>query len=123
VDLPLIIEVYSKEAREPLVEKALKNVGLENKSDRKPSEVSGGEKRRISLARCLVKSPKIIFVDEPTSNLDSVTASAMLQLLKELNEKGATIILSTHDPLVTEIFNNIIYLRDGLIQKGLKIKY
>jgi putative ABC transport system ATP-binding protein len=123
VELPLIIEGYSKEAREPLVEKALKNVGLENKSDRKPSEVSGGEKRRISLARCLVKSPKIIFVDEPTSNLDSVTASAMLQLLKELNEKGATIILSTHDPLVTEIFNNIIYLRDGLIQKGLKIKY
>lgn len=123
VELPLIIEGYSKEAREPLVEKALKNVGLENKSDRKPSEVSGGERRRISLARCLVKSPKIIFVDEPTSNLDSVTASAMLQLLKELNEKGATIILSTHDPLVTEIFNNIIYLRDGLIQKGLKIKY
>lgn len=123
VELPLIIEGYSKEAREPLVEKALKNVGLENKSDRKPSEVSGGERRRISLARCLVKSPKIIFVDEPTSNLDSVTASAMLQLLKELNEKGATIILSTHDPLVAEIFNNIIYLRDGLIQKGLKIKY
>jgi putative ABC transport system ATP-binding protein len=119
VELPLIIEGYSKEAREPLVEKALKNVGLENKSDRKPSEVSGGERRRISLARCLVKSPKIIFVDEPTSNLDSVTASAMLQLLKELNEKGATIILSTHDPLVTENFHKVIYLRDGSIQKSI----
>lgn len=117
VELPLIMEGYSKGAREALIQKALRDVGLESKADRKPSEVSGGERRRISLARCLVKSPKILFADEPTSNLDSDTALSMIGLLKELNERGTTIILSTHDPLIAENFPNVVYLRDGSVQK------
>jgi len=117
VELPLIIEGYPRREREALVEEALKDLGLRSEGDRRPSEVSGGERRRISLARCLVKSPRILFADEPTSNLDSGTALEVIHLLKELNRRGATIVISTHDPLIAEEFRNVIYLRDGSIQK------
>jgi putative ABC transport system ATP-binding protein len=115
VELPLIIEGYRKDAREKLVRKALDDVGLVTQEDRRPSEVSGGERRRISLARALVKSPKILFLDEPTSNLDTHTASTIVDLLRSLNSTGATIVLSTHDYLAAKHFSKTIRLTDGRV--------
>jgi len=116
VELPLIIEGYPRRRRVEFVERALEAVGLKDMKTRRPMEVSGGERRRISLARCLAKRPEILFADEPTSNLDTKTASAMLDLLKQANSQGATIILSTHDPLIAKQVGNIIYMRDGKLQ-------
>lgn len=113
VELPLIIEGYSRKLRVKLVETALESVGLKSKKARRPMEVSGGERRRISLARCLVKRPMILFLDEPTSNLDTDTALTMLDILKQLNGHGATLILSSHDPLIAKRVGNITYIRDG----------
>ena len=115
VELPLIIEGYPKKLREKLVKGAIEAVGLKNMEKRKPMEVSGGERRRISLARCLAKKPKILFADEPTSNLDTDTATIMLNLLKQVNREGVTIILSTHDPLIAKKVDRILYIRDGTL--------
>jgi putative ABC transport system ATP-binding protein len=115
VELPLIIEGYRKDAREKLVRKALDDVGLTTQEDRRPREVSGGERRRISLARALVKSPRILFLDEPTSNLDTLTAATIIELLRSLNRRGTTIVLSTHDYLAVKHFNNTVRLTDGRV--------
>lgn len=117
VELPLIIDGYPKRVRVEAVERALEAVGLREMASRRPMEVSGGERRRISLARCLTRSPEVIFADEPTSNLDTETAEAMLNLLKKANEDGSTLILSTHDPRIAKLVGNIIFMRDGKIQK------
>lgn len=115
VELPLLIEGYPKKMREKPVTRALEAVGLRKVEARKPVEVSGGERRRISLARCLVKTPEILFLDEPTSNLDTHTALTMLDIIKQLNNQGATIIFSSHDPLIAKHVGNIIYIRDGTL--------
>jgi len=115
VELPLLIEGYPKKMREKPVTRALEAVGLRKVEARKPMEVSGGERRRISLARCLVKTPEILFLDEPTSNLDTHTALTMLDIIKQLNNQGATIIFSSHDPLIAKHVGNIIYIRDGTL--------
>lgn len=118
VELPLIIEGYPRELSVKLVERALESVGLKGEKTRRPIEVSGGERRRISLARCLVKRPEILFLDEPTSNLDTDTASTMLDILRQLNGRGGTLILSTHDPLIAKHVGNITYIRDGRLRLG-----
>ena len=117
VELPMIIEGYPKRIRVEAVERALEAVGLGGMASRRPMEVSGGERRRISLARCLTRSPEVIFADEPTSNLDTETAEAMLNLLKGVNEDGSTIILSTHDPRIAKLIGNIVNIRDGILQR------
>lgn len=116
VELPLIIERHPRKLRVKLVERALEAVDLKGMKTRRPMEVSGGERRRISLARCLVKRPKILFLDEPTSNLDTDTALTMLDIMKQLNGQGATIILSTHDPLIAKHVGNVTYIRDGTLR-------
>ncbi len=116
VELPLVIEGASGKERSEAAMRALESVGLAGKEDRRPDEVSGGERRRASLARCLTREPKILFADEPTSNLDSNTAHSIVETLRALNKGGATIILSTHDQRVAEQTGNTIYIRDGAIQ-------
>ena len=115
VELPLIIEGYPKKLRAELVEKSLEAVGLKKLETRKPMEVSGGERRKISLARCLAKKPRILFADEPTSNMDTDTALAMINLLKQINNEGTTIIFSTHDPLIAQQIDTIVHIRDGTL--------
>jgi len=80
---------------------------------RRPGEVSGGERRRISLARSLVNGCRILFVDEPTSNLDSTTAGTILDMLRQLNKLGLTIVAATHDPLVAQRADESVKMRDG----------
>ncbi|ADL11921.1 ABC transporter ATP-binding protein [Acetohalobium arabaticum] len=93
-------------------------VGLGDLADRQPNELSGGQKQRVSIARALVKEPKLVLADEPTANLDSETSQDVLKVMVEMNKKlDTTFIFSTHDPLVMDYAQRLIKLRDGEIVK------
>ena len=99
----------------------LDKVGLSNRISHAPSELSGGQQQRVAIARALVNNPSIIFADEPTGNLDSQTGDDVMNLFKELNSQGQTIILITHEEDVARRSKRIINIRDGLIESDLKI--
>ena len=99
----------------------LKKVGLSNRITHSPSELSGGQQQRVAIARALVNKPSIIFADEPTGNLDSQTGDDVMNLFKELNNQGQTIILITHEEDIARQSKRIINIRDGLIESDLKI--
>jgi putative ABC transport system ATP-binding protein len=95
---------------------ALEKVGLGDKLDRVPDQLSGGEKQRVAVARAIAKKPKILFADEPCANLDTNTSEQVLEVLKVLNKKfGQTIVMVTHEPWHTKYVSRIIKLKDGLI--------
>ena len=118
VELPLMIDGVKEKERRVLALQALEAVGLNGVEDRSPEEVSGGERRRVSLARALVGNPKIIFLDEPTSNLDVDSVISIIKLIFRLNKIGITIITATHDLLVAESFKKIIYIRNGTLSRS-----
>lgn len=96
----------------------LAKVGLDGLEDRKPNELSGGQKQRVAIARALVKEPKLVLADEPTANLDSETATGVLETMLEMNrELKTTFIFSTHDPMVMDYALRLIEIRDGRISK------
>ena len=94
----------------------LELVGLSDRSDHTPSELSGGQQQRVAIARALVNKPSIIFADEPTGNLDSKTGQDVMNLLKNLNNNGQTIIIITHEDNIASQSNRIIKIKDGLIE-------
>ena len=99
-----------------IVPQALKIVGLADKTDRYPQEISGGEKQRVVIARALVHRPKIIVADEPTGNLDALNTREIIDLLKKINEFGTTIVLVTHDrEVVNELRRRVITLDEGMV--------
>jgi putative ABC transport system ATP-binding protein len=104
------LEIYNKKCIE-----LLKTVGLEDRIDHKPSELSGGQQQRVAIARSLANNPEIILGDEPTGALDSKSSKEIIELLKNLNKSGKTIIIITHDPNVAKHANRIITLKDGKI--------
>ena len=116
IELPLILlDMPAGEKKEKVVN-ILKEVGLEEFINRRPNEMSGGQQQRVAIARALVKNPSMVLADEPTANLDSTTATEILGLMKELNEKLRTMfIFSTHDFLVMDFASRLIKLRDGKI--------
>ena len=99
----------------------LDKVGLTDRINHAPSELSGGQQQRVAIARALVNKPSIIFADEPTGNLDSQTGTDVMNLFKELNDQGQTIILITHEEDIAMQSNRIINIRDGLIESDLRI--
>lgn len=108
----------SRKEKERKILEILELVGLRDKKDIKPLELSGGEQQRVSIARALVKDPDFVLADEPTANLDSETGTNIVNLMKELNEKkGVTFIFSTHDPLIMQYARRVIRLRDGRIEE------
>ncbi|MGZ5325697.1 MAG: ABC transporter ATP-binding protein [Solirubrobacterales bacterium] len=99
----------------------LERVGLSKRADHLPSELSGGEQQRVSIARALLMEPKLVLADEPTGNLDSGSEAQVLDLLKELNRKeGHTIVLVTHDPAAASIAGRVVFLRDGRVERESK---
>ncbi len=118
VEFPLILkgDMNHKE-RKPLVEEILTDVGLKDLMRRKPSEMSGGQQQRVSVARALVKKPRLVLADEPTANLDSKNGKEILDLMLQMNQKThTTFIFSTHDKMVMDFAKRIIQLRDGKIE-------
>jgi len=117
VELPMIYSGVSGKQRRERAMHALTLVGLENRSKHRPSQLSGGQQQRVAIARALVNSPKIIFADEPTGNLDSHTGEAILTLFRNLSKEGRTIILVTHDPEIAAVTPRRIEIRDGKISE------
>ena len=116
IALKLRYKNLSKKEREKKILSILQAVGLSDKRDMKPLELSGGEQQRVSIARALVKDPEFVLADEPTANLDSETGKSIVELMRKLNaEKGVTFVFSTHDPLIVEHAKRIIKLRDGKV--------
>jgi len=117
----LIGKLSEKEMREKVF-KILTEVGLKGLENRRPNELSGGEKQRVAIARALVKKPKIILADEPTANLDSETAQDVIQNMVKMNQElGTTFIFSTHDPQIMEYARRLINLKDGMISVDKKV--
>jgi len=96
--------------------KILDEVGLKGLENRRPNELSGGEKQRVAIARALVKEPKLVLADEPTANLDSKNAADVVDIMRKMNkELKTTFIFSTHDPMVMKYARRLINLKDGMI--------
>ena len=113
VELPLLLaRVPAPEARERARE-TLTRVGLGHRLDRRPPELSGGEQQRVAIARALAGRPRLVWADEPTGNLDSEMAAAVMDLLSELHEEGLTLVLVTHDPTVAARADRLITVKDG----------
>ncbi len=116
VELPLIYAGISRSRRKELAEEALDSVGLADRMDHKPTELSGGQRQRVAVARALVNKPSILLADEPTGNLDSKTGREIMLLFEELNRKGNTLLVVTHEEEIARHSRRIIRLRDGLIE-------
>ncbi len=116
VELPLIYAGVSPEERLERARKALEEVGLGDRIDHKPGELSGGQTQRVAIARALVNHPSIILADEPTGNLDTATSHDIMEMFGKLSDAGNTIILITHEEDIARFTRRIIRLRDGRIE-------
>ena len=114
--LPLRYAGFKEDEAEIRAKDVLDQVGLIDRMDHSPSELSGGQQQRVAIARALVNKPSIIFADEPTGNLDSKTGEDVMNLFKDLNNQGQTIILITHEEDIAKQSKRIINIKDGLIE-------
>ncbi len=115
VELPLLYAKVPGEERDEIVFRTLEQVGLSDRAEHKPNELSGGETQRVAIARALANSPTLLLADEPTGNLDSSTGEEIMGLLGELNRQGTTLVLVTHDPDVAARATSRIDLHDGRV--------
>lgn len=97
------------------VQKFMKTVGLGERAAHKPLQMSGGEQQRTAIARALVNDPELILADEPTGNLDSETGATVLEILKNLNEQGRTLVVITHDAAIAKMARRILHMKDGVL--------
>ncbi|MFQ5452987.1 MAG: ABC transporter ATP-binding protein [Candidatus Zixiibacteriota bacterium] len=118
VEVPLLFAGVNGKKRKERVTQLLSRVGLENKFNNKPTEMSGGEMQRVAIARALANEPDIILADEPTGNLDSKSGAGIITIFDELNDIGKTVIIITHDVSIAKRVERIIRLKDGLIESN-----
>ncbi len=118
VEYILLLQNLPVQERRDRVFAMLKEVGLEGREHRRPAELSGGQQQRVAVARAMVSRPDIILADEPTANLDSHTGAALLDMMKELNEKNKiTFVFSTHDHMIMERAKRLVILKDGKVDR------
>ncbi|MDR2384825.1 MAG: ABC transporter ATP-binding protein [Tannerella sp.] len=116
VALPLYYQGVSRKKRNILALEYLDKVGLRDWADHLPNEMSGGQKQRVAIARALITQPQVILADEPTGALDSKTTVEVMNMLREVNRTGISMIIVTHEKSVADATNRIIYVKDGLIE-------
>lgn len=122
IEYIMLLQGIPREERKRRVGQILKEVGLEGLERRRPPQLSGGQQQRVSVARAMVSSPLLILADEPTANLDSETGGALLDMMRELNEKkGMTFVFSTHDENVMRRARRLIVLKDGRVAEDRKM--
>ncbi len=120
VELPMIYARVSKKKRRQKALEALSKVGLEDRAYHKPNELSGGQRQRVAIARALVNDPAILLADEPTGNLDSKSEEEIMNIFKNLNNDGVTIIMVTHEPSLGKECKRRVIFRDGKIIDDIK---
>lgn len=121
VEFIMLLQKIPKEEREHRAIELLEAVNLEDKIDKKPTELSGGQQQRVAVARALASKPSFVLADEPTANLDSVTANNLLDLMEKLNEENKmTFVFSTHDSRVIKRAHRVVTLRDGRIDSDIR---
>jgi putative ABC transport system ATP-binding protein len=113
VELPMIFAGLERSERLERARRALESVGLGRRMDHRPNQLSGGERQRVAIARALAMDPPVLLADEPTGNLDTQSGEEIVRLLVELNRKGRTIIVVTHNPEIASIGHRILRMRDG----------
>ena len=118
VELPLVYAGIPRAERRERAMEALGRVGLAGRVNHRPTELSGGQQQRVAVARALVTEPDLILADEPTGNLDSVSAADVLRLMGELHEAGSTLVLITHDVEVASAAGRVVGIRDGLLTEN-----
>lgn len=124
IELPLIYDgKLNKSERENIIKEKLKQVGLLDKIKSMPLQLSGGQQQRVAIARSLVNNPKLIFADEPTGALDSETSTDIMNLLKDFNNQGKTIIMVTHDADLIKYATKVIRLKDGVLYEEDNYEY
>ncbi|MEK6954472.1 MAG: ABC transporter ATP-binding protein [Candidatus Micrarchaeota archaeon] len=116
VEIAMAINEMDSDQRRERALKLLEKVGLTDRKNHRPRELSGGEKQRVAIARALANNPSFLLADEPTGNLDSKSGEEVMELISELGKGGATIVLVTHEPAVAQYSKRIIHLRDGRIE-------
>ncbi len=121
VALPLYYQGVGRKERQEIALKYLDKVGLKDRANHLPSELSGGEKQRVAVARALATSPKVVLADEPTGALDSTTSDSVMQLLKDINREGMTVFVITHEEDIAEQTDRIVRLKDGVIISDEKV--
>jgi putative ABC transport system ATP-binding protein len=115
VEVPMMLSGVARERRRSRALELLESVGIADRSDFSPTNISGGERQRVAIARALANDPKIIIADEPTGNLDLKNSEEVMKILSHLNRDGRTIIMVTHNPEITGNCSRVIRLRDGRI--------
>ena len=123
VKLPLAYSDIKESDWDELAKSAIASVGLTHRLNHETSQLSGGEKQRTAIARALVNNPQVIFADEPTGNLDSESGKLVMEALQEMNDKGRTIVLITHETYTAEHAERIIRLRDGKIESDNQVNH
>jgi ABC-type lipoprotein export system ATPase subunit len=116
VEYPLVLAKKPKEERERRVWNLLESVGMKERANHRPDELSGGEQQRVGIARALANAPALVLADEPTGDLDSENASAFMNMVKQLNRShNQTFLIVTHDPIVARECHNTYSIRDGVV--------
>ena len=122
IALPLYYQGISRAERQKTAIEYLEKVGLADWAEHLPSELSGGQKQRIAIARALASQPKVLLADEPSGALDSTTSEEVMDLIKQINREGKTILVVTHEQDIANMCKRIITLKDGIIMTDVKTK-
>lgn len=115
IAIPLLMQKISDNDAFSRARKILDDIDMQGKYQNRPNQLSGGEQQRVSIARAVVQNPTILFADEPTANLDSISSNMVIDVLHELHKKGQTIVMVTHEAEYTKYCDRIIYMEDGVI--------
>jgi len=121
VSLPAVLDGASESGARERAESLLAQLGLDEESSKLPAQLSGGEQQRAAIARALINEPAVVLADEPTGNLDRTSGAEVMALLRDVNERGQTLVLVTHDPAVAAHARRVVFMRDGKLEDEIAV--